>query len=54
MSNKLTKEKLDQLIEQILTENKEPVKKKPLPVKKTIKDLDKLIEDVILESSRKK
>tara|TARA_Y100000114_G_scaffold96246_1_gene89568 strand:- start:6244 stop:6408 length:165 start_codon:yes stop_codon:yes gene_type:complete len=54
MSNKLTKEKIDQLIEEILTENKEPRKKKPLRVEKNIKDLDKLIEDVILESSRKK
>ncbi len=53
MSNKLTKEKINELIEQVLTENKEPAKK-PAPVKKTIKDLDKLIEDVILESSRKK
>ena len=42
MSNKITKEKLDELI-------LEALEKKEKPIKRSKKDLDKLIQEVILK-----
>ena len=46
MSNKITKEKLDELILEVL-------EKKEKPKKKSKKDLDNFIKEVILESLNK-
>lgn len=58
MSNKLTLEKINQLILEVLNGDKETIKKEeqPAPVEesqnKSKKDLDKLIEEVILNKNK--